>query len=277
MNTASRATLGLLFLLATVQTAEAKRFRLFSFGGGGGGESIEQVYDLPDREPFMTDGDYVDVGYLSGSYRQSYVLYHGDRFRSLDDADLAVLKQTLGFDPTAKHREQYAIDHADEIAAAAAEKKHKEDRIAAGLMIERRPGESSEDYAVRKAEFIARHRSGSSRSPFAKDTPATAEVARPDMGASEPPKFGFGISILVVLAIVGTVAYKMSSAAFGRKQAAAEDAPGGEDFNSLSFDERVARRLSELQNGGAPADLAGDRATGGIRPAAPAFGRKTSL
>ena len=84
--------------------AQARKARLFAIPGFGSGETIDLVYDLPDTPMFLRDGKAFDLGYLNSSNGNSYVLYNGDRYTKLSDADIAKLKATLGFDPTTKHR-----------------------------------------------------------------------------------------------------------------------------------------------------------------------------
>ncbi|WP_281037387.1 hypothetical protein [Rhizobium sp. AN70] len=93
-----------LFSSISVSHAEARKFRLFAVPGFGGGETIDRVYDLPNAPPFLQEGKAFDLGYLNGSEDNAYVLYHGDRYTKLSDAEIATLKARLGFDPTARHR-----------------------------------------------------------------------------------------------------------------------------------------------------------------------------
>ncbi|MCZ7488367.1 hypothetical protein [Rhizobium rhizogenes] len=102
-----------LFSAIFVSEAEARKSRLFAIPGFGGGETIDLVYDLPDSEPFLRDGEAFDVGYLNSGDRSGYVLYRGERYSRLSDADIARLKATLGFDPTTKDRMERAARDSD--------------------------------------------------------------------------------------------------------------------------------------------------------------------
>jgi hypothetical protein len=88
--------------------AEARKVRLFAVPGFGSSETIDLVYDLPDSPPFLREGKTYDIGYLNSSKGNAYVLYQGDRYAKLSDAEIATLKAALGFDPTAKHRAERA-------------------------------------------------------------------------------------------------------------------------------------------------------------------------
>lgn len=90
--------------------AEARRSGIFGLPGFGGGETIDLVYELPDREPFLRNGEPYDLGYLNSEGNSGYVLYRGERYSKLSDADIARLKATLGFDPTTKHRMEQAAE-----------------------------------------------------------------------------------------------------------------------------------------------------------------------
>ncbi|MFK3776896.1 hypothetical protein [Agrobacterium sp. NPDC089420] len=84
--------------------AQARKARLFAIPGFGGGETIDLVYDLPNTTAFLREGKAFDLGYLNSENGDGYVLYNGDRYSKLSDADIVRLRATLGFDPTAKHR-----------------------------------------------------------------------------------------------------------------------------------------------------------------------------
>ncbi|KJF73845.1 hypothetical protein [Agrobacterium arsenijevicii] len=88
--------------------AEARKVRLFAVPGFGSSETIDLVYDLPDSPPFLREGKAYDIGYLNSSKGNAYVLYQGDRYGKLSDAEIATLEAALGFDPTAKHRAERA-------------------------------------------------------------------------------------------------------------------------------------------------------------------------
>ncbi|MFK0339151.1 hypothetical protein ACIQT7_17930 [Agrobacterium deltaense] len=102
-----------LFSAIFVSEAEARKSRFFAIPGFGGGEMIDLVYDLPDNEPFLRDGEAFDIGYLNSGDRSGYVLYRGERYSRLSDADIARLKATLGFDPTTKDRMERAARASD--------------------------------------------------------------------------------------------------------------------------------------------------------------------
>lgn len=101
-------SVGFLFSAIFVSEAEARKSRFFAVPGFGGDETIDLVYDLPDNEPFLRDGEAFDIGYLNSGDRSGYVLYRGERYSRLSDADIARLKATLGFDPTTKDRMERA-------------------------------------------------------------------------------------------------------------------------------------------------------------------------
>lgn len=97
-----------LLSVISASEAEARKVRLFAIPGFGGGETIDLVYDLPNTAAFLREGKAFDLGYLNSSNGNAYVLYHGDRYSKLSDADIARLKAVLGFDPTTKHRMERA-------------------------------------------------------------------------------------------------------------------------------------------------------------------------
>ena len=265
----------LLCLVLSTQSAEARRF-FIPIPRFGASETIDPVYDLPDREPFIRDGENWDVGYLNGRTGNAYVLYHGDHYTKLDDERIALLTEMLGFDPTAKHRAQYAIDHADEIARSkareAAERAHHDEMIASGRLMEPMPGESHADFVARaKATFAKRSREAA-RSPA-----SPADVRRTP--SSSTGFWLFGLFLLVVI-FAGAKIYRgvFSLARSVSGNVPDDDGPHG-GLDHQSFDEQVAKRLADLRNGG-PAGTAGEN---GGYPAAPAmaapaavrgFGRK---
>ena len=106
-------SVAVLFSAIFVSEAEARKSRFFAIPGFGGGETIDLVYDLPDNEPFLRDGEAFDIGYLNSGDRSGYVLYRGERYSKLSDADIARLKATLGFDPTTKDRMERAARGSD--------------------------------------------------------------------------------------------------------------------------------------------------------------------
>lgn len=73
-------SVAVLFSAIFVSEAEARRSRFFVTPGFGGGETIDLVYDLPDKEPFLRDGEALDLGYLNSGDKSGYVLYRGERY-----------------------------------------------------------------------------------------------------------------------------------------------------------------------------------------------------
>ena len=236
----------LLAMLLMAGPAEARRVRFFGFGGGGGGggtaaETIERVKDLPDRAPYLRDGVSWDVGYLNSMTRKSgYVLYHGDTFVTLDKEMIEVLKEDLGSDPTAAHR-------------TAAEAARKAAISTTDNVVERRPGESREEFAERAQRELADKNAGAS---------SAAEAKRARGGAAGSMLLVGGLGIFAV--------FKMARSAFkpsARAEVAEEAEPTPADTSS--FDERVARRLAEM-HGGAAAPATAAAAPAGVRT----FGRR---
>ncbi len=280
INICKTIVVGLLSTLLMAQPASARRFRLFGIPSFGGGETIDLVYDLPDRDPFVKDGNNLDVGYLNGKTKSGYVLYYGSSYRLLDQSDISVLTRALGFNPTAKHRAAYLAEHGAEIAAAEAEVKaeraKKDAMLASGRMIERAPGESNADYSVRVAAFMkARHARQESAKSASLPDPATASASQNASGRS-----GSGVVFIVLLLLgIGFAKrrklFELISASLAHSNSA-RGANGGSsvaDDRSFSFDQRVARELDALRTRqnepdspvGAPA---------GPAPTVRGFGRK---
>ncbi len=227
-------------MMMTATPAEARR--RFRFGGFGGGssETITKVYNLPDEEPYVKQGNFFDVGWLNSNTRSGYVIYHGDRFTKLDDADIAALTEMLGKDPTAAHRAAQAGGRGYDADESAAERKHKDDLIASGQMIERKAGESSADFAKRVAAFSADHKdSGSGNESSAS-------------GGSKGYAAG-GIGALLTLLSLLWMFRKPLFRGIEQNRAARVAAiplePQHTELNTESFDEKVARRLAQLQDG----------------------------
>jgi hypothetical protein len=242
------ALLGALTLLA--QPAEARRFRFFAIPGFGGSESIDPVYDLPDREPFVKGGENMDVGWLNGRTNSGYVLYHGDRYIRLSDEGLTALIGVLGFDPTASHKAGKSGANAVQQAAQEAERKHKDLLITSGQMIEPREDESSEDYEARKNAFITR---------------AKAHISAKEHGNSMPQSstgdsghFGYVTIAIMFFAVIGfgkkiiaTLASR-GSADSAPQLSTSHDPPTDSSSDGLemqSFDAKIAARLAQLQSG----------------------------
>ena len=256
-------------LMVMSSPAEARRgFAIIPIGGwgGGSGESITLVHDLPDQEPYVKEGKYFDVGYLNSDSRSGFVIYSGDKFSPINDEQTAALTTILGFDPTAEYRKEHAEEWAAEARKAEEERAHKADRIASGKLIEREAGESDEAYQRRKDAFLAEHRaiSAARSASSTSDQPAeAAKASKTGMG---------GLLAVIVLMAVGWFNRKSlfgrGKAATDRSSEAFDDYAPSAALDTGSFDERVARRLAQL-NGGAPSD---ERS-----PAAPpvrSFGRK---
>jgi len=192
----------LLCVALSAQPAQARRIFFFPIPHFGGSETIDPVYDLPDRAPFIHEGYAWDVGYLNGRSGNSYVLYHGDRYVTLDDERIALLTDELGFDPTAKHRAQYAIDHADEIARSkaeqAAERAHHDELVSSGRLMEPLPGEPHDVFVARaKAAFAQRARDEALKPhPLAATRPATS---------SSTGFWLFGLFLLVLIFAGGKI------------------------------------------------------------------------
>ena len=232
-----------LALMLAAGPAEARRFRFFG-GGGGGGEMITLVKDLPDREPFLRDGDAWDVGYLDSMVKpDGYVLYHGDAYIRLDGEALELLKAELGSDPTAAHR----------TAAAAA---RKASTTTTENAVERQPGETREAFAARARRELA-------------DRNAGASSAKSSTG-------GGGAARMLLALLIGGIGifavFKLAKAAFKptERNEVTDDEPGTADTGS--FDQRVSRRLAEMQGGGPIGPAASVAGPAGVRT----FGRRSA-
>lgn len=161
MKYASLFGVGLMLVALLVSPAEARRFRIpipFFFSG----ESIDLVYDLPNEQPFMRDGKFLDIGYLNSSKGNAYVLYHGDHYNKLSDGDIALFTGILGFDPTAAHRTQHASGAESEPANPQAVPPPNAERHKDNIIV-RQPGESREDFAARTKAFADAHRSSATQ------------------------------------------------------------------------------------------------------------------
>lgn len=263
-----KSILALCVMMTCVQHAEARRGFRFIPIPGIRSESIELVKRLPDTEAFSKDGKYYDFGYLHGKGREGYVLYHGDSFIQLDAEALSALTAILGYDPAAGHRRGGAAVAESATDRSGKDESGKQAMIAAGQMIERNPGESSEAYAKRKQAFIAQQRVSSGASSEAASNDSSESTGGPGVG-------GFG---LVFLLIAGLLAFgpkllrKLREA--GVENGAA--ASSATNASTMSFDERVAARLRELEVGGSmeAATTAPHPQPVSGRPQASGFGRR---
>ncbi len=103
----------ILFSAISVNEAKARGSGFFGGSWFGGGETIDLVYDLPETELFLRNGEAYDLGYLNSDNSSGYVLYRGERYSKLTEADIARLKAMLGFDPTTKDRMERAARSRD--------------------------------------------------------------------------------------------------------------------------------------------------------------------
>lgn len=230
----SAVTLAILFV-ALCDPAEARRRIRFgampSFGSGGYAEKIDKVYDLPDNGTYFHDGKYYDIGNFytvsAGGARAypknpTFVLYHGDRYIKLDEAQLALLREDLGFDPTETFRKEYAAKYPAQSGNTSPN------------AIERHDGESIEAFRDR-----VRAMAGARSSPR---SPSAAEDSAPSSG-------GMGVGgFLFTMLVVGVV---MAAGIRGmRRRTVVPGASDPDDMRHMSFDERVARRLRETREQG---------------------------
>ncbi|AQR74172.1 hypothetical protein BXU08_11380 [Sphingomonas sp. LM7] len=233
--------------VALAQPAEARRrFRLGGFGSSSYSEKIDKVYDLPDSDTYLHDGQYYDLGAFyqvrGGTEMRpatpSFVLYNGERYVKLDESQLALIKDDLGMDPTAAYRARAAIE------APVRAKSPNE--------IERRDGESM-------AEFRARARGMAARG----NMPSDSESGTPARGGL------IALLVLPVLVIGGIFIFwlrRFLRRRVARVIAATGDTGPGMEVHAASFDQRIASRLRELEGGqGQPA---------AAMPAPRTFGRK---
>ncbi|MES2444008.1 MAG: hypothetical protein V4574_14360 [Pseudomonadota bacterium] len=242
-----------LFVAASDPAEARRRFRfgvMPSFGGSSSfEEKIDKVYDLPDNATYSNDGKYYDLGSFyqirDGAEMHGpkpvFVLYSGDRYVRLDDAQLAILTEDLGMDPTAVFRAKYAAN-VPPVAKSPNE-------------IERREGETSEQFRARVRAMAGAH---------GKPAAATA----PGASASGGPGFG-GYLVVLLLGIVIVFAARKF---MGKRLAAAmteDEEPGPDRVRTRSFDQRVAERLREVQGDAGPT-LSPAAAPAGVRT----FGRR---
>jgi len=150
MKRASLFVVSLALATLSASPVEARRFRIpIPFFSSG--ESIDLVYDLPNEQPFVRDGEFLDIGYLNSRKGNAYVLYHGDRYNKLSDGDIALFTGILGFDPTAEHRAKHGSGAESETA--------KPQAAPSPNVIVRQPGEAREAFAARTKAFVDAHRS----------------------------------------------------------------------------------------------------------------------
>lgn len=240
--------------VALCEPAEARRrFRFFSFGGGGGSsyaEKIDKVYDLPDTGAYFHDGKYYDLGAFyqvrdGASIHPAepiFVLYNGDRYVKLDSAQLAVLKDELGMDPTASYRATYTANLPE--------------RPKSRAEVERLPGETNE-------ELRARIRGMAARGNEAVEAPGSAAK----VGA------GWTFAFFLPMLLIGGI-FVFGLRKFLRRRVssvlAAEPEGGAVDLDTATFDQRIAARLRELDGGHGA--MAAEPAI--ASPAPRTFGRK---
>lgn len=258
---------GILLFTIFASPAEARRFRMIPIPGfGGGGDTIDLVYDLPNEPPFVRDGQGIDVGYLHSSKGNAYVLYQGDRYTKLGDAEIAMLTGVLGFDPTAKHRADYA---------RTAPQKERPN------VVERRAGESAEEFEARKKAFIEAHRSAMAERAASRPTQDAAARPTPPTTAGRTPGWISALSIVVFVVILLSVAWKLRHRILPAKGAVDKDE--SMEASYASVDAHIADRLSELQRDAVP-QASGSRSMGRLSPASSfaantpvrAFGRRNA-
>jgi hypothetical protein len=227
MKYVSLFVVGLAFATLSASSAEARRFRIpipFFFGG----ESIDLVYDLPNEQPFMRDGEFLDIGYLNSRKGNAYVLYHGDRYNKLSDGDIALFTGILGFDPTAEHRAKLGGGPESETA--------KPQAVPSPNVIVRQPDESREAFAARTKAFVDAHRSS-----------ATQGAARHhNAPSSSAPIWSGFMSVIVYIAIL----FFLARTIFRRiRHALGAKVPRDDQFADAAnavIDERATDRLTKL-------------------------------
>jgi len=236
--------------------AEARRgFRFGGFGGyhgggsGGYAEKIDKVYDLPDTGTYFHDGKYYDLGAFyqirDGAeiypVEPSFVLYNDDRYVKLDGAQLTLITEDLGMDPTATYRANYA-------AKIPARPKSRSE-------IERLPGETNAELRERVRKMAGERGTG------AAEAPGAARV-----GGNWLMAFFLPMLVIGGLFLVGM-------RKFLRKRVAAvidaEPEARGGDLDTGSFDQRIAARLREMNHGAEQAPASG-------APAPRTFGRRVA-
>ncbi|MCA6120756.1 hypothetical protein J6500_02390 [Bradyrhizobium sp. WSM 1704] len=259
MRSASLFIAGIILFTMFASPAEARRFRMIPIPGfGGGGERIDLVYDLPNEPPFIRDGQGIDVGYLHSPKGNAYVLYQGDRYTKLGDAEIAMLTGVLGFDPAARHRAEYA--------RPAPPQKERPN------VVERRAGESAEDFEARKKAFIEAHRAAMAER--AASRPAQEAVGGPTQSTTAGRTAGWlsALSIVAVVAILLGAVWKLRHRILRAKDSAGRDE--SMEASYASVDARIADRLSQLQRESSP--LASASRMEGLSPA-PSFGANTPV
>jgi hypothetical protein len=246
-----------------VSPAQARRIRIFPIPGFGGGESIDLVYDLPNEAPFLREGETFDVGYLNSRKGNAYVLYHGDRYIKLGDQEFAMLTGVLGFNPTAKHRAQRESSNTEAGPA--------KERAAGRNVLQRRQGESTEDFAARVQAFVAANQASSRQSAGSRSTNGGTPIS------------GMLISIVVFVAILLFLAWKGVRSVF-RFVASLLGGSSDQDESMAAtyaaLNARVAERLSGMQPdflqqryGGQKAEYLSPAPSASVNSPARAFGR----
>lgn len=252
-------------MAAIAQPAQARR-RFFFGGGGGYQEKIDRVYDLPDRAPYLKDGEFLDLGYFYRNNKRfgittsstrdhgDYVLYHGDAYVKLPAELETAIAADLGFDPIARHRAEMAGQAAAERAA---------ERPSSAITLDRRPGETT-------TELRARLHAEQDRRAAATPTGVDADSAGSHAG------FGaFGtMATLLALGLLFN-ARRITRAVFSVSGALASAGRGDRPAGVDGFEQRVADRLRELEACDAAQPVI--PAPAALSPAAPparGFGRR---
>lgn len=232
MKFASLFAVSLTLAALLASPAEARRIRIpIPFFSSG--ESIDLVYDLPNEQPFVRDGEFLDIGYLNSRKGNAYVLYHGDRYNKLSDGDIALFTGLLGFDPTAAHRAQHASG-AESAPVKQADAIQPKSRTDSGNAIVRQPGESREDFAARTKAFVAAHRS-----------PATQEPVRNRREESKSASVWFGF--LPVIGYVAILFFLARTILRRMRRVVSAALPSADDFTDVAnaaIDARAANRMT---------------------------------
>lgn len=237
MKCASFFILGFTLFAVFASPAQARRFRIpipFFFGG----ETIDLVYDLPNEQPFVRDGKFLDIGYLNSRNGNAYVLYHGDRYTKLSDGDIALFTGILGFDPTAEHRAQHASGTESETVKPQAKPTPPNAETHNDNMIVRQPGETREDFAARTKAFVEAHRSSSGQG-----------TSRNHNGASRSASIWFGFLpvigyVAILFFLARTFLRRVGGWAGSLNRGASRDNEFSETANA-AIDERTANLMNK--------------------------------